>query len=185
LINEYLDEAHPAPPLMPDEPAERHEVRRWSKWIDDVCLPAVQKPNWSRSMRPLAAAWSDEELERRLAAVPTEARRQLWRRMARDPFRPEEIEAALDVLEGMTVEIERYLERCRGPWLFGQRLTLADLNAAPYVIRFEEERPGRLKPLTAAWWSRLTARPAWAVAELGGYAEDSARTEAEAMADPA
>ena len=184
LINEYLDEAHPEPPLMPDHPADRHEVRRWSKWIDDVCLPAVQKPNWSRTMRPIAETWSDVELERRLAAVPTEARRQLWRRMARDPFRPEEIETALDVLEGMAGEIEGYLERSGGPWLFGRQLTLADINVAPYVIRFEEERPGHLGPKTAAWWARLTARPAWAAAEIGGYEADSARSVAEAMPDP-
>jgi glutathione S-transferase len=184
LINEYLDEVCPEPPLMPDDPAARHEVRRWSKWIDDVCLPAVQKPNWSRTMRPIAATWTDEELERRLAAIPTEGRRQLWRRMARDPFRPEEIDAALDILEGMTRELEAYLERSGGPWLFGARLTLADLNVAPYVIRFEEERPGRLGRLTSDWWLRLTARPAWAVAEIGSYEADSARSVAEAMADP-
>lgn len=185
LINEYLDEAYPAPPLMPDDPLDRHEVRRWSKYIDDVCLPAVQKPNWSRSMRPIAEKWSDAELERRLAAIPTEGRRQLWRRMARQPFRPEEIEAALDVLEAMTLEIEGYLERSGGPWLFGTRLTLADLNAAPYVIRFEEERPGRLGRLTAAWWAALTARPAWRIAEIGAYEADGRRSVAEAMPDPA
>ena len=59
LINEYLDEAVPEPPLMPAGPADRHEVRRWSKYVDDHCLPAVQKPNWSRTMRPIAARWSD------------------------------------------------------------------------------------------------------------------------------
>lgn len=184
LINEYLDEAWPEPPLMPDAPIDRHEVRRWSKYIDDVCLPAVQKPNWSRSMRPIAEKWSDEELERRLAAIPTEERRALWRRMAREPFRPEEIAAALDVLETMTLRIEDYLAERGGPWLFGERLTLADLNVAPYVVRFEEERPGRLSPLTAAWWSRLTARPAWRRAEIGSYEADGERSVAEAVTDP-
>jgi len=106
LINEYLDEAFPEPPLMPEAPLDRHEVRRWSKYIDDVCLPAVQKPNWSRTMRPVAEKWSDDELERRLAAIPTEGRRALWRRMAREPFSAEEIDDALDILETMTLEIE-------------------------------------------------------------------------------
>lgn len=185
LINEYLDEAYPDPPLMPDAPADRHEVRRWSKYVDDICLPAVQKPNWSKTMRPIAEKWSDAELERRLAAIPTQGRRELWRRMARDPFSQAEIDAALDILEDMTGQIARYLEASGGPWLFGDRLTLADLNAAPYVVRFEEERPGHLPPATAAWWARLTARPAWSQAEIGTYEGDTERSVREAIADPA
>lgn len=184
LINEFLDEWAPEPPLMPDEPADRHEVRRLAKYVDDVCLPAVQKPNWMRSMHPVAREWSDEELERRLAAIPTEGRRALWRRMARDPFTREEIEAGLDVLEDLTRRIDAYLEASGGPWLFGERLTLADIAVAPYVVRFEEERPGRLAPAAGAWWSRFRSRPAWGVAEIGAYTDDTARSARESMADP-
>ncbi|MCK5362732.1 MAG: glutathione S-transferase family protein, partial [Gammaproteobacteria bacterium] len=54
LIDEFLDEWAPRPALMPVDPLQRHEVRRWSKYVDDVCLPAVQKPNWTRSMQPIA-----------------------------------------------------------------------------------------------------------------------------------
>ena len=185
LINEFLDEWAPEPPLMPDEPADRHEVRRLAKYVDDVCLPAVQKPNWMRSMHPVAREWSDEELERRLAAIPTEGRRALWRRMARDPFTREEIEAGLEILEDLTRRIDAYLESSGGPWLFGDRLTLADIAVAPYVVRFEEERPGRMGPAAGEWWSRFTSRPPWDVAEIGRYPDDTARSAREAMADPA
>ena len=185
LINEFLDEWAPEPPLMPDEPADRHEVRRLAKYVDDVCLPAVQKPNWMRSMHPVAREWSDEELERRLAAIPTEGRRALWRRMARDPFTREEIEAGLDILEDLTRRIDAYLESSGGPWLFGERLTLADIAVAPYVVRFEEERPGRVGPVAGEWWTRFTSRPAWGAAQIGPYTEDTARSARESMADPA
>lgn len=184
LINEYLDEAHPAPPLMPDDPLDRHEVRRWSKYIDDTCLPAVQKPNWSQLMRPIAEKWSDEELQQRLAAIPSQERRDLWTRMARKPFTRAEIDAALDILEDMTHQIERYLQKSGGPWLFGERFTLADISVAPYVVRFEEERAGHLRPLVAQWWARLTARPGWRVAEIGSFTGDSERSVIEAMPDP-
>jgi glutathione S-transferase len=185
LINEYLDEAFPNPPLMPDEPLDRHEVRRWSKYVDDVCLPAVQKPNWSKTMQPIAEKWSDQELAEHLAAIPTQGRRDLWTRMARNPFKPEEIEAALDILEDMGRQIEAYLKASGGPWLFGERYTLADIAAAPYVVRFEEERPGHLGPLTAAWWARLIARPGWREAQIGTYIDDARRSVTEAMPDPA
>ena len=183
LINEYLDEAFPTPPLMPDDPIDRHEVRRWSKYIDDTCLPAVQKPNWTRLMRPIAEKWSDEELAQRLAAIPSRERRDLWTRMARNPFTPVEIDAALDILEDMTRQIEKYLNRSGGPWIYGERFTLADIAAAPYVVRFEEERPGRLAPQAAAWWSRFLARPGWRLAGIGGFDADNHRSIAEAVAD--
>ena len=184
LINEFLDEWAPRPPLMPDDPADRHEVRRLSKYVDDVCLPAVQKPNWSRSMQPVAENWSDEELARRLAAIPGEGRRALWRRMARDPFTRAEIDAGLDVLEDLARRIDAYLKASGGPWLFGGRLTLADIAVAPYVVRLEEERPGRMMPGAHEWWVRFTARGAWRVAEIGPYEDDTARSAREAMADP-
>lgn len=184
LIDEYLDEAFPDPPLMPVDPFDRHELRRWSKYIDDVCLPAVQKPNWMKVMRPVAEKWSDEELQARLAAIPSKERRDLWLRMARNPFSPAEVEAALDILENMCKQVERYLEKSGGPWIYGERYTLADLHAAPYVVRFEEERPGKLLPRTRAWWARLIARPSWKVAQIGGFVPDNTRSVDEAMAEP-
>jgi glutathione S-transferase len=104
--------------------------------------------------------------------------------MARDPFTREEIDAGLDILEDLTRRIEAYLQNSGGPWLFGERLTLADIAVAPYVVRFEEERPARMRPGTQAWWSRFTSRPAWKVAEIGGYEADTARNAREAMTDP-
>jgi glutathione S-transferase len=184
LIDEYLDEAYPDPPLMPADPAQRHEVRRWSKYIDDVCLPAVQKPNWMKMMRPMCEKWSDEELATRMAAIPSKERRDLWTRMARNPFTQAEIDAALDILESMCAQVERYLEQSGGPWIYGERITLSDLHAAPYVVRFEEERPGCLLPRTKAWWTRLIARPAWKTAQIGGFMDDNQRCIAEAMAEP-
>ena len=183
LINEFLDERVPEPALMPDDPFQRHEIRRFAKFVDDVCLPAVQKPNWMKSMHPLAREWSDAQLEARLAAIPSAGRRALWRRMAREPFTAEEMGAALDVLEDMTRRLDGYLSTSGGPWLFGERFSLADIAAAPYVVRFEEERPGRLRPAVARWWSALTARPSWAAAEIGTYDEDAARSPREAIAD--
>src|SRR5690606_24941687 len=34
-ICEFVDEVHPTPPLMPDDPAGRYEVRRMCAWFDD------------------------------------------------------------------------------------------------------------------------------------------------------
>src|SRR3546814_10615896 len=61
-------------------------MRLWSKYVDDVCLPAVLVQNWSRVMRPVAENWTDAELEAHLKNIPTQERRDIWRRMARQPY---------------------------------------------------------------------------------------------------
>ncbi len=118
LINEYLDETYPEPPLMPKDARQRFEIRLFSLYIDDTCLPAVQKHNWMRRMRPVAMKWSDEELAARLAAVPTEERRKVWYKMARDPYTDEELQAALNVLIGMAERIKQ--GAARDGWIVGK-----------------------------------------------------------------
>ena len=173
FINEWLDETYPAPKLRPDDPFERHDMRLWAKYIDDQCLPAIQKHNWMGHFHPMARAWSDEELERRLAAIPTEERKATWRRMARDPFTEVELEAALNVLRDMADRIEARLQKT--PYIIGQNYSLADIAAAPYVVRLEELRPEELgirqRPNTAKWWTALQARPAYSAAHLAPFSE--------------
>ena len=170
LINEWLEESYPEPALMPDDPFDRHDLRLWAKYIDDSCLPAIQKHNWMVHFHPIAREWTDEELEARLAAVPTEGRRAIWRRMARDPFTDDELAAATDVLRDMADRIETRL--ATRDWLVGDRFGLADIAAAPYVVRLTEIAPGEIetRPGAAAWWSRVRARPSYAAAVLEPFA---------------
>lgn len=172
-INEYLDEMYPEPSLMPADPRERYEIRLFSLFIDSTCLPAVQKHNWMYRMRPMAEKWSDEELEARLKAIPTEERRKVWYRMARDPYTKEELDAALGVLLDMTDRIEAGVNK--GGWAIGSSYSLADIAAVPYVARVVEIAPDEVssakRPGVADWWSRIVARPAYANAHICGYEE--------------
>lgn len=170
LINEWLDETFPDPPLMPRDPFRRHDLRLWGKYIDDHCLPAVQKHNWMILFHAFAREWSDDELEARLAAIPTEGRRAVWRRMARQPYTAEELEAATGVLRDMMDRIEARL--ADHDWLVGDRFGLADIAAAPYVVRFTEIAPGEIdaRPRAAAWWGRMRARPSYAAAVMEPFA---------------
>ena len=166
FINEWLDETFPDPPLMPVDPWHRHDLRLWAKYIDDHCLPAVQKHNWMVLFHPFAREWSDAELEARLSAIPTKERRRTWRRMAREPYSAEELEAALDVLRDMMDRIETRL--AGRAWLVGETFGLTDIAAAPYVVRFTEIAPGEIadRPRAAEWWSRVRARPSFAAAVM-------------------
>lgn len=172
-INEYLNEMYPEPPLMPQDPKERYDIRMFALFIDSSCLPAVQKHNWMIRMRPFASKWSDEELEARLAAIPTEERRKVWYRMARDPYTDEELAVALGVLTKMTDQIEEGVRK--GGWIVGSSYSLADIAAVPYVARVEEIAPEELsaakRPGVNDWWARIKARPAYPKAYIGNYVD--------------
>ena len=43
IVNEYLDEVHTSPRLMPDNPEERAAVRSWMAFADDYFFPSVFK----------------------------------------------------------------------------------------------------------------------------------------------
>lgn len=166
FINEWLDETFPEPCLRPSDPTQRHDMRLWAKYIDETCLPAVQKHNWMILFHPFAKNWTDAQLETRLAVIPTEERRKTWRRMAREPYSVSELEAALDVLRGLMDRIENRLQD--RDWLVGDTFGLADIAAAPYVVRFFEIAPDEvgIRPRAEAWWQRMRARPSFQAAVM-------------------
>lgn len=170
FINEWIDETFPEPPLMPSDPIERHDVRLWGKYVDDKCLYAIQKFNWMQRFHPIAKEWSDEELERRLAAIPTEERRRTWYRMARDPFTDQELDAARDVLFGMLDEVDRRAKATG--FVVGKNYSLADIAAAPYAVRIEDIWPEAYdeRPDAKRWWSDIKNRPAYSRADFSLYA---------------
>lgn len=166
LITEYLEEVFPEIPLMPSDPWLRARTREWGKLVDEIYLPALLVQNWVRWVRPRVRQWSDQELAERLAAVPTPQRRDILRRMAREPYSAEEIEKKLEDLRDGVRRMEAALQV--GPWLMGQMFTLADINMSPYVTRVVDlDRPFvDANPRVADWWERVTARPAFSVARI-------------------
>jgi glutathione S-transferase len=60
-------------------------------------------------------------------------------------------------------------------WLAGERYSLADIGAVPFIKRLDEEiAPGEMTPAkhprVAAWWTAIQTRPAFAVARIGPFA---------------
>ena len=63
VINEYLEDAYPAVPLLPRSAVDRAKVRAWTKYVDDVPTEAVKIPSFMKNIRPLAQRMSDAELD--------------------------------------------------------------------------------------------------------------------------
>ncbi|PZQ78344.1 MAG: glutathione S-transferase family protein [Variovorax paradoxus] len=171
-ICEYLDEIQPAPPLRPDDPYERAVMRNFVRWTDDQCLPNLLILNWSLALQPTASRWSDDELQAKLARIPTAERREAWLRIARRPYTEQEKTEALEKLLSLPSRMEAMLAR-GATWLIGERYSLADIAAPPFIARLAELSPQSLgedtHPRVQAWWQAMQQRPAFAQARLERY----------------
>jgi glutathione S-transferase len=58
IVNEYLDEVHEAPKLMPENPEERASVRSWMAFADDYFFPSVYRVRIG-----LQRGYSEEEIQ--------------------------------------------------------------------------------------------------------------------------
>ena len=186
FIVEYLDEVFPAPPLMPADAFARHNVRNFVRWIDEHCLPKIIVFNWSISMQPVAAQWSAEQLAERLQRVPSASRREAWTRVASKPYTDEEKAEAMRGLLQLPARMDTMLREGGGPWLCGERYTLADIAAVPFIMRIDELRPGACAewPAVQRWWDAARARPSFTTARIESYV-DSVTQEHSAGATPA
>jgi glutathione S-transferase len=172
-ICEYLDETFPDPPLRPADAYGRAEMRNWIRHIDERIGNLIVF-NWKHSLAKTASQWSDEELAERLKKIPTKERREAWRRAAREPYTAAEEGEARGRLVLMLDRMEASLARSNmghGGWLVGDRYSLADIAAVPFVKRIDEEIApdevsDRKHPRVFAWWQTIQARPAFKEARL-------------------
>jgi glutathione S-transferase len=167
LINEYLDEAFPDPPLRPVAAADRHAMRLWVKQIDEKVHPAAGVLTYAIGARPAALAQPSAVRDANLAAIPDAARRAARASvLAHGVAAPEfagALGAFLDLLDGMEAKLSP------GGWLSGARFGLADAAALPYVLRLEHLAMTPLlteaaRPRVADWLARVKARPSFGVA---------------------
>ena len=167
LIDEYLDEAFPEPPLAPRDPAGRHAMRLWVKQIDERVHPAAGVITYAIGARPAALALPKEAREAAVAAIPDPARRAARRSVLEHGVRAPEFAGALgaflDLIDAMDAKL------APGGWLSGERFGLADVAALPYVLRLEHLAMTPLlaasaRPRVADWLARVKARPSFETA---------------------
>ena len=163
VINEYLDDAYPAPPLRPSRPGDRARMRVWTKLVDERLHPAWPALAWPVLIRPRWLGKSAGEVEAMLAAMPDPRKRERQRAMLALGTETPEYRASRGVLKDVLDEMERTL--AADPWLAGEALSLADLSLLPYVFAAELFGLGPWmledRPRCAAWYRRLCDRPAF------------------------
>lgn len=171
---EYLDDIAPEPPLRPADPYALAQMRNFVRWTDEKSLPHLLILNWSLMLQSTAQQWSDQELQDKLARIPTAERREAWVRIARKPYTEEEKAEALRKLLVLVDRMEGMLAPS-SPWLMGANYSLADIAAAPFIARIAEIEPSALAesthPLVHRWWQAMQQRPAFAAARLQLFGE--------------
>lgn len=158
VILYYLDEAFPAPALMPADPHERAKVRLVNKLVDEYVHNSCTILTFATAFRPWFAGLSGEEIDARLAKSPSKKRSEYKRDVALygldSKFAREALEHHVKLLD--------VIEKAGGGWLAGSAFSLADIAAIPYVLRLDLLRLSRLwegRPAVAAWYERMRERP--------------------------
>ena len=134
VINEYLDEAYPEPPLMPDTPVERARCRLDELYADEIMLQAL-RPLMHRTGPP------SPDRDRRIAQEAD----------------------ALIAEEGLARHYEVLEQKLAGREFFGGRLSTADIALFMSVL-FSLRLGGPSLdgyPGLSAWFARLRQRPAF------------------------
>ena len=75
VINEYLDDVVPEPPLRPSNPIEAARMRQLTKYVDEYFRPALSQIGWQLMIHHITDKLSKEEFEARLARIPREEKR--------------------------------------------------------------------------------------------------------------
>jgi glutathione S-transferase len=154
VINEYLDDAFPAPPLKPADAAGRARMRWWTKHIDDGIFAATGTVSMSIAFHHQYRPEVVEELTR-LRGPAYRQRFENLRKGVDNPAFPDAIKRLYKMVGDMNAALET------GPWLVGQGFTLADIAHAPYVTRLDHLKFFGMvdrHPRVADWYERLRGR---------------------------
>lgn len=163
VINEYLDDLFPDPPLRPNDPHARAEMRVWVQVFQDVVFPAAGLLSQvSFIADELNRRWAADELEALVRRKVNKDRIPRQLRAVRGELTREEVESAEEKFAPVLGRVDAALEDGRN-WLVGD-FSLADVAAAPNLYRLDLiDRLDMLesRPRVAAWYERLRARTAF------------------------
>jgi glutathione S-transferase len=184
IISEYLNEAFPDPPLMPDNPYDRARVGAWTKEIDDTLHLNIFTLSCAATLRFYFAAMSAEQREISLPLDPT--KRDRTRDLIENGEKSRFVKIALERFARLFDDMERAL--AQSSWLVGDQYTLADADYTPYMQRLTDLGLSSLwrdKPHVSEWFDRLKARPSfsavlkdWSSPEALANAAEAARAHA-------
>jgi glutathione S-transferase len=161
VINEYLDDAFPDPPLRPASAIERARMRRWSQIVDEHLFHAIATIGWALGIGPILRERDRDEFEKAIARITLPSKRQKWLK-AYHGFPQADIDEARRMIAYSVERMERAL--ADHPHLAGPSYSLADINVLSSAERMPRWAPDlmnqKVSPRSWDWLQRMLARPA-------------------------
>ncbi|MEQ8695976.1 MAG: glutathione S-transferase family protein [Bauldia litoralis] len=177
IICDYLDACFPDPSLKPDTVWERARMQEWIKGSDEALYQSVSSFSFASVFRERLMAMDEAGREghfrKQTDIERTHRQRSCVDHGAGSPW----VLRAVVAWEKMARDLDTALAD-GGPWLMGDRFTLAEIALAPFLTRvddlgllavFTEERPA-----LEGWWQRIQARPSFAAAAVRIDGEEAA-----------
>jgi glutathione S-transferase len=162
VIIEYLDEIAPQPSLSPTTAAGRARMRALMRFIDEMPAAAVRVPTFNLAFLPRFAAMNEQEFLAFAESKPL--RKEFMLAMGRKGFPAQEMSAALDRLRRSYERMDAAIAESEGPWLLGERISLADIAVMPAMVRMADlgfASGWQDLPRVARWYDEIRAHPAF------------------------
>jgi glutathione S-transferase len=165
VINEYLDERFPDPPLKPADPFGRAKMRLWTKQLDEGVHDAgIAVLSFGLAFRHqyLTKGEAGKEM---LESIPDPIKRERRRDVIEKGLDSQYFKTAVSRLLTLYRDMDDAL--ASHAWLAGDGYTIADAAFTPYIVRLEHlDVIGLLDPTprTADWYRRIKARPSFQAA---------------------
>jgi glutathione S-transferase len=162
VINEYLDERFPDPPLKPADPFGRAKMRLWTKQLDEGVHDAgIAVLSFALAFRHQYLA-KGEAGKKMLESVPDPIKRERRRDVIENGLDSRFFKMAVARLLELYRDMDAALAQHR--WLAGDNYTIADAAFTPYVVRLDHLHVLGLlhgTPRVADWYRRLQSRPSF------------------------
>jgi glutathione S-transferase len=162
VINEYLDEQFPDPPLMPRDAFGRAQVRLWTKQLDeDVHDSCVAILSFGIAFRQQYID-RGEAGKKLLEQVPNMFKRERRRDVIDKGTQSMHFRVAVARMEQLLDEMQEALSQ--HAWLAGNDYTIADTAFTPAIARLEHLNIlGMIdsRPEVVDWYKRIKARPSF------------------------
>lgn len=174
VINEYLDDAFPDPPLRPTDALARARMRLWTKQLDEGVHLAIGTLTHCIAYRYQRLDWPKERWEAYLKNKPLAASRERSEERILKGIESKLFAPALARAEKMVGDMETAL--ADGPWLAGDSFSLADIGFTPYILRLGHLQLAPMWdhcPRLADWYGRIQARPSFQKAAVDWFNDDA------------
>lgn len=166
VIDEYLDEVFPDPPLHSADPYERARMRIWVKQFDEGLHAASATISACIAFRyQFIEGKTDEELKKTLDGYVDPVKRARMTENVLEGVKSSFFKPAIRRVVKMLDDLQASL--LEGDWASGNTYSLADVALTPYVTRVAHLQQDWLfesRPRVADWFDRIRARPAYKVA---------------------